>query len=438
MNIKGQKEKRAELVTSLDNILKIADKEGRNLSEEENIEYKGLEEELEIVEANVSKLEKQEARKKELADDALKAEKEAQRAAAVAGETASRSDDKEIENIKKVYSCKDMIGFAIRGEKPDGLVAEMHQEAQNETRAFGSGIVGLGVPARLVQSRADVTQGTSAIQPTVLGGYQDGLRENSLAMKVGVNVLDGLTADYKIPYVGINSVAWATGENSTAADGGAEFTTHTLNPNRITGKVDISNRILLQNGEAPVQSIMRDLGAATAETIDLALFPASSVTNAPAAISQVTNVGTFTEVATWVANTTVNQDFVEAEKELLLNKVSSASGKIAYVASPTLLQDLKQAALVSNVSSFSDGNQFGFSMVNGYPCYYSTAVTADNAMIGDWSKVNLGFFGGLDIIRDPYSALLEDQTRLVLHRHCDFGLAAAAGFNFIKWVSLIA
>jgi len=80
-------------------------------------------------------------------------------------------------------------------------------------------------------------------------------------------------------------------------------------------------------------------------------------------------------------------------------------------------------------------------MINGYPCFFTVAATKNGStsgdfVMGDWSQVKLGFFGGLDIVRDPYSALLNDETRLVLHRHCDFGTVRGAAF--VKATSLVS
>lgn len=420
----------------IDAINEACEKEARSRTEEEAKTWANLDAKIDNVRSEISDLEKMEARKKDAAAAKLEAEKVAAR---TAGATASTSEERELETIKEKYDFREAFGNVMRGEQPKGIVAEMHEEAQNEKRSFGAGIVGLGIPSRMLESRATVDQSNSAIQPTVVGSYVDGLREGSLAMKVGVDVLNGLTADYKVPGVGANSVAWATAENSTAADGGAQFSSLTLNPTRATGYVDVSNRILLQNGNAPMESIMRDLGRATSELIDTAMFSTSSVSNAPASIPAASGVGTFTEATPYAANSTVFQDMVTAEQELADNK--SLIPGVAYVAATNLIKDIKQSAKVSSVLAAADDAVFGKAIVNGYPCYFSTAVTksagvSGDFIFGDWSQVKLGFFGGLDLIKDPYSALLNDETRIVLHRHLDFGTVRGAAF--IKATSLVA
>lgn len=431
-----------EIVEARNQLIAIdeaCDNESRARTEEEKAKYKELRGKIESL-----NVELQDAKD---ADEQRKIKEEYEKeqrkiAAAAAGAAPSRSEERELDKVNKSYSLRDAFKHIIRGTKPtEGLVAEMHQEAETESRAFSTSIIGVGIPAKMVstEQRATVDQTNSTIQPVQVGGYVDALRENSVAMKVGVDVIEDLTADYKIPAVGSQSVAWATAENSAAADGGAQFTSLTLNPTRLTAYVDISNRILLQNGDAPLRSVMRDLGRATSEKIDAAMFSTASVTNAPAAIAATSGVGTFTEVATWVATTTVIKDFIKAEQTLLANK--GGGPRNAYVASTELLWDLKQAPQVSSVIPASTSNTYGYSLVNGYPCYFTVAATksagtSGDALFGDWSQVKLGFFGGLDLIRDPYSALLNDETRVVLHRHLDFGTTRGAAF--VKFTSLVA
>jgi len=435
--LKTLREKVTEFENKIEAINAACDADERSRTEDEAKVWALAETEIEKLEREIKEAEAFEARQAAKAKEINAAKKVA---AAVAGDTASRSDEREIEKLKDQYNFREAFDCIVKGTQPkEGIIREMHEEAINEKRAFGAGIVGLGIPAKMVEVRATVDQTNSAIQPTVVGGYVEGLRENSLAMKAGVRVLNGLTADYKIPIVGANSVSWATSENSAASDGGAQFTSTTLNPTRVTGYVDISNRLLLQNGDDPLREVMKDLGAATSELIDAAMFSTASVTNAPGSIAATSGVGTFTEIPTWVVAQSVVRDMLVAEQTALGNKANLNGA--SYIAATNLLYDIKQSPLVSGVSSAAPDAKFGMAIVNGYPCYFSTAATKSAGVSGDFlfgnfGSVYLGLFGGIDLIRDPYSALLNDETRVVLHRHLDF--AAPRGAQFVKATSLIA
>jgi HK97 family phage major capsid protein len=100
------------------------------------------------------------------------------------------------------------------------------------------------------------------------------------------------------------------------------------------------------------------------------------------------------------------------------------------------MAQLKQSAQVANVDAGMQG-----SLINGYPTFFSNGVTKDpgvsaNFFFGDFSKMYMGMFGGLDIMVDPYSVAINGQTRLVLNQYMDWGFANPAGF--VKATSLIA
>ena len=69
-----------------------------------------------------------------------------------------------------------------------------------------------------------------------------------------------------------------------AADGGANFGKDTLSPIRLTGYADVSNRVILQNGDAAINSLMIDFGREIANKIDQSIFATADVSNAPPSI----------------------------------------------------------------------------------------------------------------------------------------------------------
>ena len=283
----------------------------------------------------------------------------------------------------------------------------------------------------MLESRADVTQGGSAIAPTNVLGFADAMREASVFDKVGANILTGLSANTTIPVAGASTVEWE-GEVTDANDGGAQFGKVELTPTRLASYVNISKQLLLQNGAAAEQAIIRDLGRATAQKMDAAIFSRTSVTGAPASLgalatSEITE-SAFSNLAS------IMLDFVNAEAKLA--EVGGLEGNLAYVASPALMAQLKQSAQVAAVNPGMQGN-----LINGYPTFFTngctkTGTASADFFFGDFSKLYMGMFGGLDIMVDPYSVAINGQTRLVLNQYMDWGVSDGAGF--VKAVSLIA
>lgn len=362
-------------------------------------------------------------------------QKEAEAAARAAAGQAVQGLNKEERKAIDDFSIFRAISSIKRRDKLEGLEAEFAQEARNE----GFDFEGIAIPSKYMEMRTDVDQATSAIAPKQVLAFVDAIRQDPIHRRVGCTVLEGLTTDYQIPIVTAQTLAWATAENSAAADGGSNFTSKTLSPVRLTGYVDLSNKILLQNGPSAESALMRDLGREVGAKIDAAMFSTSSVTNAPGSIAATSGVGTFTEAATYAANSSIYADFVSAESTLAT--ASALNADCAYVGHPKLMADIKRSAHVASVNAGATG-QRGYEMLaNGYRTHFTNACTSNGTtsadfIFGDFSKVYLGFFGGVGIEVDPYSVKLNDQIRLIVHRYVDWDLVQGAAF--VKATSLLS
>ena len=454
--LKEAKEERASLVNELDQILTKAETEKRELKPEDESRYDELEGKVEKLDAQIEKLERQEARKVKLAKEADEASKveERKELGPVHGGGESVNEREELLKLSAKFNMAKAVRHAAGMEEGDGVEQELSSEARNEARSNGAnyGYSGIGIPGSVLkaewEARTDIDQTTSAIQPTVVGAYVDAIRQKAVFSQVipASNILTGLTGDYKIPTVGSQSLAWATAENSAAADGGANFGKDTLAPVRLTGYADISNRVLLQNGDGAMMAVMADFGRETANKIDAALFSTTNVTNAIPAIAATSGVLTFTEAATYAApsstvNGTIFDDYLEALQTLANGDVAPT----AFVGSSKLMSDLRKSPGVVGVSSavtqMMGGAPLRLDMGEGIPFFLTTSNTSDGTTSadfigGDFNFQYVGFFGGLDISIDPYSVKLNDQQRIVVHRHVD--ASAIRGAGFVKSTTLLS
>jgi hypothetical protein len=183
---------------------------------------------------------------------------------------------------------------------------------------------------------------------------------------------------------------------------------------------------------------MADLGRATAQTIDLAMWSTASVTNAPTSIPATSGVGTFVEAASFADAVSMFSDLATAEQ--VLADAEGIEGRLGYLLATNFLSQIKRSSQVSSVTPATPGLGYETQVANGYPVNYSIAATkiggtSGDGIFGDFSKIKLGFFGGMDMTLDRWGdALLADQTRIVLHRHLDFVLPQGAAF--VKFTSL--
>ena len=405
------KQERAGFITEANTMLELCKNETRNFTAEEQVSYDEKMSKIDELKNSIEMIERQEKLNAEIASKVV---------------APVSNEPKEVRNFSFFKAINDFTNGKL-----DGVEREMHEEAVNEARSAGRSIDGLGIPSFMLETRADVTQGLSAIAPTNVLGFADAMREASVFNRVGANILTGLSANTTIPVTGSSTVAWAA-ENGAAGDGGAEFGKVALSPKRLASYVNISKQLLLQNGAAAEQAIIRDLGRATAQKMDAAIFSTATVTGAPASLgalatSEITE-SAFSNLAS------IMLDFVNAEAKIA--EVGGLQGNLAYVAHPALMAQLKQSAQVAAVNAGMQG-----ALINGYPAYFtngctkSAGVSAD-FFFGDFSKLYMGMFGGLDIMVDPYTEAVNGQTRLVLNQYMDWGVSDGAGF--VKATSLLA
>lgn len=404
-------EERASVVEKMEALVALAETEERELTEEETKNFDELNEKAEALKANAERALKMEGLKKKEARNVVSEE----------------------EKVQRNYSFFKHINGITDG-KLEGAEKEMQEQAEHEARNIGKTVNGAGIPGSMFEKRASIN---SNIAGTSVEAFVDAIREEAIYTKLGAKFMN-LTSDARIPIINKQSTAWMAGEDDDAVDGGAAFTSVTLTPNRIAGYANISKELLHQNGAGVESAIMADLGKSVADNICDAMFSTSSVTNAPTSIPATSGVLTFTE-STYSDATSMFKDLVLAEQELAEN--GSLSGNLAYVLHPTFLNELKRAAQVAGVNPGMQGMNYNQQVVNGYPVYYSShcgasaGVSADGIFC-DWSNVQVGMFGGVDIVVDPYSVAIANQVRLVVNTLIDFKLPQ--GGRAVKFTSLTA
>ena len=370
------KQERAGFITEANEMLDLCKNETRNLTAEEQVSYDEKMSKIDELKKSIEMIERQEKLNAEIASKVV---------------APVSNEPKEVRNFSFFKAVNDFTNGNL-----DGVEREMHEEAVNEARSAGRSINGLGIPSFMLEKRVnEPTQGGSAIAPTNVLGFADAMREASVFDKVGANILTGLSANTTIPVAGASSVEWE-GEVDAAADGGAQFGKVELTPTRLASYVNISKQLLLQNGAAAEQAIIRDLGRATAQKMDEAIFKTAGAAAAAAPLSLGELATSTISQASFSDLASIMLDFVNAEAKIA--EVGGLQGNLAYVAHPALMAQLKQSAQVAAVNAGMQG-----SLINGYPTFFTNGCTKTGSAsadfyFGDFSKLYMGMFGGLDIM----------------------------------------
>ncbi len=118
-NIKALKEERGSLLDELAGLQNVIEREARSMSEKETSRLSEIEARLSAIASEVEKLEKLQTL-----------------AAQAAGNSASRSEEKEKSKMKEQYSFKRAMEMAISGRR-DGIEGEFNAIAAEEYQRSG-------------------------------------------------------------------------------------------------------------------------------------------------------------------------------------------------------------------------------------------------------------------------------------------------------------
>jgi HK97 family phage major capsid protein len=381
------KEERSDIISQLENIKDVATTEERDLTSDENNQVDGLLAEVDNLDAKIERAEKMETIKRN--------------AAVVSGVTSTK-----VEKEVRDYSFQDALAQAANG-RLEGLVKEMDQEARNESRYTGQSYKGIAIPSSVL-TRAAVA--TSAGNETEFMSWTDQLESNLVLASAGANFYSGVNNMKFGVFSSINSGFVAeTGGSAPAANGTA--TSLTLSPKKLISIVNVSAEAITQNTSLEA-ALRRNMAQSVASTLENALLTGGSdVSNGPASIFTDANAGS-TAAFTGATAIGLEADVLEAGVQL-------EGSRMAYLMNPTAYKAIKQDAMVSGVSPTYDMRD---KTVNSYFSFMSANVgnggtdwaTKDFVLFGDFSKVHIAQFGGLDVIYDIYTNAGTGEPRYVL------------------------
>lgn len=374
-NSNSYKEERAEIIEKMEAIVNSA--EGRELTSDESTTFDSLNEKVEELNKTITRAVSFENLK---ADKAVKEER--------------NNTPKEM----KDYSFQEAMRQAYNG-RLEGLVAEMDQEAriQSPNQSFR----GIAIPASVLETRTVVTGNVNA---TEVMSFTDQLIASSVLVQAGAEMYTGIN-NAKFPIIDeISATFVAENPGSDTAAAGV-VNGLTLSPKKCMSVVNMSVEALVQNNglEAAIRSniakaLMAELESNLLASADAAAGPASIFADA-------TDGGATLDAAALLA----------AETTVLNNNVNPALGKFAYLVNGDALAIIKGLAQVASVSPIYDNAD---KLTNSYATFVSSLVgnkttNYDSVLFGDFSKVKLAQFGGLDILFDPYTLSAQGIGRMV-------------------------
>lgn len=359
-------------------ILALAKKEERALTEDENAEFDKNEQEL-----------------KELCDEEEKLEKELE------NEEKEEKEDED-KNINKDNMEK----------KEFSLIKEIRSAAET------------GKSINLRTSNYSVAANGEDVVETDILDIMTPLRANLVLTKAGAKFMGGLVGDVQVPIMSATNVAWAA-EEGAASDGSGSFTNVTLSPKRLTAYVPITLQMLAQDSQDVEAKIREDIIKAVQDKLEATIlgYAAGSATQ-PAGVfygATVTSITTYSDLCDFEASVEENNVY----------------GNMHYVLTPKSKAGLKGMIKGTN----NTGMVYEAGEVDGVPAEVTTNLVCASAnkngiLYGDFSNLAIGAWDNvqLDVVRDSAS-LKNGCVTLIINAFFDAKVLRSQAFAYGKYVA---
>ena len=295
------------------------------------------------------------------------------------------------------------------------------------SQQYGRAAQGVLLPAEVLRnwtrdlnSSDDAALFTDDFRPQ---DFIDVLRNQSSVMRAGARMLQGLSGDVKIPKkTAAATAAWISSEGGDSSESEMTVGSVSMTPNTIGVHTDITRQLLIQSS-MDVEALVRDdLATGIALAIDAAGLEGAGTGGVPEGILNTSGVGTVTAFAA------ANPTFAEVVSlETAVANANALLGNLSYILPSAMYGALRTTEKATNTAVFvvEPGGTIG-----GYNAVVSNQGTAGNLYFGNFSDLLIGFFGGLDIVVDPYTASKSGTVRVVALQSADVAVRHPQSFAF--------
>lgn len=367
----------SEISERMKAIVELCKSEVREMTEDEDKEFKALREEIDEKKEELKALEEKLAQyQRELPED----------------EEEDPKEEKNNRNKKMKTSLVKELRKAIDNNEKSIIV-----NAETRTmQVTGGG----GVHDQVVE--------------TEIQGILEPLYAESVLAKLGVRFYSGLPkGDVQVPIMGKGSVGWA-GEVAAASATGNTFTTVLLQPKRLTAYVDISKQLLAQDTIGVEAAIRRDIVNALNDKLEATIFgTAAGDTTKPAGIfynASETNVDDFPGLCTFEA--ALDDANINGAKKYLMGNTAKATFR-------SMIKGTNATGMV-----LENGQMDGTPMVN------TSNVSTKKFVYGDFNYLAVGSWGDVEITIDQYTQAVNGCIRLVINAYFDAKVLRSEAFKF--------
>lgn len=331
-----------------------------------------------------------------------------------------------------------------RSGKLTGIEAEVNQEGLNEKRKLGvdaRDMHAVNMPEMLFTRTQSVTGGSGGnlggdLVFTEPGRYIDFLYPNTPTLSL-CSVAENLVGNIDFPkQTSSYTLNWQT-ETGTDTVQDINFDKVTMSPKRAVISASMSNQLLRQEYSRGIeQRVIQQLNLSFNKGLENAVLNGTGSSNQPS--------GIYTELAAQALalGAITFDDLVDMEAALAAN--DALAGNLAYVTHPNVVAKLKKTKVDAGSGRFLvEGMLDPVKTANGYNIFNSTVSRKTvgspdtyGLLFGNFSDVQIGFWGGATLMVDPYSQMKSSIVEIYVERFMDVAVLRNASFALATDVTI--
>ena len=260
------------------------------------------------------------------------------------------------------------------------------------------------------QQVGDPTTGGYLVATELLAdSFIDVLRNSMMLKQAGARVMTGLVGDIDIPKKTTASVAYWIGEGDAPNKSTLQFGQVAARPKTVAAYAQLTRKFLKQATPDAEMLVRDDIAQTLALAADKAGLHGAGSANEPLGVALMSGIGAVvggTDGATpdWA-------DLVDLESEIALD--NALIGKLGYITNTKVQGYLKKTR-----HNATYGTDYIWPInareINGHPAWVTNQVRSDmvkgssgavcsGIFFGNWDDLVFLYWGGLDVIVDPYT-----------------------------------
>jgi len=263
--------------------------------------------------------------------------------------------------------------------------------------------------------------GDSLVETQLLTSSFVGLLRNRTILMQLARTIGGLQGKFEIPkQLSGASAMWLGGEDESPDDTDIRFGVIKMDPKTLATKGQIT-RSMLKEPSMDIEAVFRnDMAEAMAEELDLAGFYGAGTGGIPKGITLTDQI----RVIDFAATQPTYDELVDMETEIEVTNVMGSN--LVYLANRRFKGHAKKTK--EDPSSTDATKIWKNGVVNELRCEITNQINTGDVILGDWSKMLIGMWGGIEILPDPYTFSDKARLRISMFQDVDFAVRRPEAF----------